>query len=114
MQRILFDYSLKNIGLPTKDAYKIKLMEKIENVVHRMRWKAYFFLNGPIAEEEYKYVLRSRKSAPAIAQMKDFEDDLIKMVENVKFRKTNNEFLTTLKSDMKRINSSPNAFIGLF
>ena len=73
-----------------------------------MRWKAYFFLNGPIAEGEYKYDLRSRKSAPAIAQMKDFEDDLIKMVENVKFRKTSNEFLATLKSDMKRINSSPN------
>ena len=43
--------------------------------------------------------------------MKDFEDDLIKMVENVKFRKINNEFLTTLKSDMKRINSSPNVFM---
>ena len=38
----MFNYSVKNIPIPTKNAYKMQLIEKIELFVKRMRWKAIF------------------------------------------------------------------------
>ena len=43
--------------------------------------------------------------------MKLFEDDLIKLIENVKFRRSKDQFQTYLANDLKKINSSPNIFI---
>jgi hypothetical protein len=37
MHPIQFNYSLKNIGLPSKDQYRRRLIEKVESVVQRMR-----------------------------------------------------------------------------
>jgi len=36
---------MKIIPIPPKDTYKISLLEKVESVIKRMRWKALFFLN---------------------------------------------------------------------
>ena len=44
MERINFNYSLKNIPIPTKSANCLKRIDKIESVIKRMRWKAFFFL----------------------------------------------------------------------
>ena len=44
MEKLNFNYSLKNIPIPDKKSYLIKLVDKIESVVKRMRWKAYFYL----------------------------------------------------------------------
>ena len=35
-----FNYSLKNIPLPSRRSDKLQLIDKIESVVKRMRWKA--------------------------------------------------------------------------
>ena len=43
--------------------------------------------------------------------MKPFEDDLLRMIENIKFRNVNDEFLTPLLNDQKKINNSPNIFV---
>ena len=45
MQQIKFNYSLKNIGLTSKDVYTRSLINKTLSVIQRMRWKAHFFLN---------------------------------------------------------------------
>ena len=44
MEKLDIDYSLKNIPIPSNESYLIKLIEKIESVVKRMRWRAHFFL----------------------------------------------------------------------
>ncbi len=46
MRQFQFDYSLKNIPIPSQDAYLRNLIEKVENVLKRMRWKANFFPKG--------------------------------------------------------------------
>ena len=74
-----------------------------------MRWKAHFFLNGDnttIGSETFR--LNSKKSAPHIDELNAFGEDLVGMVENIKFRNVNNQFLSTLANDAKKINSSPN------
>jgi hypothetical protein len=55
--------------------------------------------------------LSSNKSPPSISLLKPFEDDLIKLIENVKFRHSKDQFQTSLANDLKKIISSPNILI---
>ncbi len=43
--------------------------------------------------------------------MKNFEDDLVRMIENIRFRKVNDQFLSKLDNDLRKIKKSPNVFI---
>ena len=66
MEKISFNYSLKNIPFPDKSSYTLKLMEKIESVVKRMQWKAYFYLNKETQEKQQKntFGFKSRHHPP--------------------------------------------------
>ena len=46
MEKIYFNYSLKKIPVTSRTPYKLQLIDKIEGVIKRMRWKAHFFLNN--------------------------------------------------------------------
>ena len=111
MNRILFDYSLKNIGVPSKDTYRLRLIEKVESVVTRMRWIAHFFLNGQSKYERNNFGLKSKESPPFVKEMKGFEEDLVLMVERLRFREVNDPFLTKIDNDLKKVNSSSNMYI---
>ena len=45
MEATQFDYSTKNIPVPSEKDYSKKLIEKTEQLWKRMRWKAPFYLN---------------------------------------------------------------------
>ena len=38
-----FEYSLKNIPIPGKNEYLRLLIEKVQALIRRVRWKAFFF-----------------------------------------------------------------------
>ena len=42
MEKLEFQNSIKNIALPSEGNYKLQLLEKIEIVIKRIRWKAIF------------------------------------------------------------------------
>ena len=113
MQQIRFNYSLKNIGLPTHDDYRRNIINKTENVIQRMRWKAHFYLNGnnDKTDKTPTIGLKSKQSPPPVPNLRCFEEDVIQMIENIKFRNANDQFLNTLESDKRRIKTSPNVFI---
>ena len=99
------DYSLKNIPIHSGNTYRKWLIEKIESVVRRMRWKAFFFLNGQDEEttDSALYGFKSKKTPPQIEELKRFEEDLTTMIENIKFRKVEEPFQRRLKEDVKSI-----------
>ncbi len=43
--------------------------------------------------------------------MKSFENDVINLIENIKFRNAANQFQISLANGLKKINSSPNIFV---
>ena len=53
---------LKNIPLPTKDAYLKSLIHKLESFIKRIRWKAFFFENKNKGTNEittnFNYLIR--------------------------------------------------------
>jgi hypothetical protein len=112
MDKIQFNYSLKNICLPKHYQYQKRLIDKMESVIQRMRWKAYYFLNGePKTKEHDTFGLPSKNCAPVVTEMKAFEEDVIHLVLNVKFRKISDPFLNNIARDMEKVNSSQNVLI---
>jgi len=43
MERTLFNYSTKNIPIASEKCYTKRLIEKTEELLRRMRWKAFHF-----------------------------------------------------------------------
>ena len=112
MDQIQFNYSMKNIGIQPKNQYLRSLINKTESVVHRMRWKTYFNLNGENRTNNQKtFGLPSNKCAPPIKEMKEFEDDLVALISNISFRNVNDPFLNKINQDLKKVNSSKNVFV---
>ena len=104
--------------------YTRSLINKTQSVIQRMRWKAHFFLNQanndtnqdwtahrPTGSQANTYGLKSKRSAPSVTELRAFEDDVARLIENVKFRDVNNEFMKELERDKKKIKSSTNIFV---
>lgn len=74
--------------------------------LRRMRLKAYFFEkeDDTITEREEKYGFKSRYIPPASKNLIDFENDLIKLISEIKFRRVKDKFQDKLKEDIARIN----------
>ena len=56
MEKLDFNYSMKNIPTSSKKGYKLKLVEKTEQFIKNIRWKASFYL------EEEKKKTKSQES----------------------------------------------------
>ena len=96
-RRMEMDYSLKNISLYSQRTYRKWLIEKVESVVRRMRWKAFFFLSGRDEEatdgaDSAQYGFKSKLTPPQIEELKGFEEDLTTMIESIKFCKVDDPF----------------------
>ena len=109
-----FEYSTKNIPLASKNAYLQVLIAKTESLIQRMRWKAFFFLNkncNDTSKESYGF--KSKRSPPHVAELNEFEDCMLEMIQRVEF-KTNtysNDFQKKLNKDVKEIQEEPNIFV---
>ena len=104
---------MKNIPIPSRNSYLKKLIEKIESVIKRMRWKAFFFDNKTDDKDQDTddSTFISRKCPPQNEDLDKFETDLLDMIKNIQFRKTHDEFQDQLNNDINRINHSTKAFI---
>ena len=81
--------------------------------LRRMRWKAQFFLNpGTNSSSKETYGFKSTKNPTPIEELKDFEDDMLKMIQSVKFKQVNNPFLNKLKEDTDLIKNEPKLLIA--
>ena len=98
-----FDYSTKNIQICSEKQYIKALIDKADKFVKNLRWRTFFFLN-PNTEKTTKetYGFISTKSPPSIPELKDFEEGLVPIIENIKFRNVNNSFQRVLRSDIKK------------
>ena len=110
MERFNFGYSIKNIPIPSERNYKLQLMEKIELVIKKMRWKALFSSKDSREhnenEEQKQYGLKSPYCPPVIKELSAFEKDLCDLMINVKFRRIKCSFQNKLNNDIKNISAT--------
>ena len=112
MEKVNFNYSTKNIPVPSRNLYRQMVIAKSQKFIHNARWKAHFFLNpqdNPSTKNNFGF--KSTNPAPIITQLKFFEEQLVKLVKNIKFGRKPNNFQNELKKDEKIIKSDKKAFI---
>ena len=89
---------MKNIPIGSERNQKQQLVEKIEQVIKRMRLKAIISTYEKHNKEENtkRYGLKSLCCPKQMRELLTFENELIALVKNIKFRKYNNWFQTKL------------------
>ena len=84
---------MKNIPLPSEKLYKTVLIEKVEVLIKRVRWKAHLYENiGLNTSNPLNYILISRKSPPQHKDLMQFENDWLELIKGIKFKKLKNKF----------------------
>ena len=114
MEKINFNYSLKNIPIPAKDNYIKCFIGKEESLIRHMRWKAVFFDKNENDNELMQgqtYGFNSEKTPPQNSALTPFEDDLYALMNSIKFSQHQSEFQQQLSKDRKKIQTSPCIFV---
>ena len=109
------DFSVKNIPIPSKSAYKKRLMEKVESLVRRMRQKAKMYSEEKMTQDRpvsKNYGFRSDYAPPKNEHLNAFENDLYDMVRNIEFTQIKSAFLSRLKNEVNSIKKSSNIIIS--
>ena len=106
MEKLKFEYSTKNLPLPSERSYKLQLIEKIEMVIKRTRWKAIFQDTKKEKSNQQRNGLCSFKIPPLVKELTVFESKLIELAKNIKFQNVKNQLQNQLKEDIKQINQS--------
>lgn len=114
MERILFDYSLKNIPIPSEKEYIEKLIDTTEQFCKRLRWRVYFYLNPEHRSGVMEtYGFKSRKSPPSLPELLNFEKRLSDMIRDIKLRPILCNCQQKLKTDAKQtINATDKLIIS--
>ena len=98
--------------IPSKLSYQLKLIDKTESVIIRMRWKAHFFMDGNVIECDKESLGFKSKNCPAqIKELETFEKDLLDITKSFKLRNINNKFQNLMTADIAKVKASPNLFI---
>ena len=77
MEKINFGYSTKNIPMPSETEYVKRFIEKTQQLLRQMRWKANFFFNPTDISTKETYGFKSRKLPKQVTELKPFEDDML-------------------------------------
>ena len=86
---------MKNILIPDKTTYYIKMIEKIQSLIKCIRWKAHFFLNkkDPHMDKKKKETFGFKTYYQLqIPELELFEKNLCNLVNLIKFRINMNSF----------------------
>ena len=110
-KKVNFDYSLKNIPIQNRDTYMKQLIQQVEKVIQRIRWKTYFFLNPPKKTPPERFGFNTPHNAPQCRELTNFESDVTHLIANLEFKETHSPFQNKLKKDIKYIEQSKNVFV---
>ena len=81
-------------------------MEKIELVIKRIRWKAFFYEQGSKKFIPENYGLKSFNCPPKIKDITNFHNDLTNLLKTIKFRVTKSSFQQQLTEDTRIIKNT--------
>ena len=105
--------SAKNIPIASKKEYLEMIIQAMEKFNANLSWYVFFKLNPHIVGKGIEtFGFRSTRAPPRLKELRDFEKDLVKLVQNVKFRKRSNHFLKALNIEAKRISAQKDLIVS--
>ena len=104
MEPFIITYSPKCIPIPTRKEYISQLVEKIEGLLRRVRWKMWHFLNPGQTESKETYGFPTTRQPAQILELREFEEEMTALVTRIKFKSSGvDEFQSLLTRDVRRI-----------
>ena len=88
-----------------------RFIEKTEDFICRLRWRAAYFLNGTESTTNKSYGFKSRNSSPQINELLPFEEDMIRLIQNIQFKDAKSSFQRKLICDIKNKIKKPNTLL---
>ena len=88
------------------------MINKVENLIRSIRWKAYFHDNTatPTAEIN-KFGFKSTKASPQNQMLTPIESDLYELARTIEFKPVQNQFQKQLKRDIRELKQSSKLLI---
>ena len=83
MERINFGYSLKNIPIPSMEAYRKSLARQAGNLMQKMRWAATFFDSPSVTSSKPTYGFASENNPKPHPALTAFETDVYHLCGSV-------------------------------
>ena len=111
MEKVNFNYSMKNVSLPSQKEYLLELIHSVEKFVRNLRWRAYFYLNPQQKPQKETYDFKSLRAAPKIKELQKLEDAMYDLVRNIVFRRYSNVFQRKLKESRLMIMNEPKVIV---
>ena len=100
----IFGYSFNKIPVPSKSNCLKSMMGKFENFIKRICWKAHFFGNPMMRDNNYtNYDLKRNVSPSQNTALTSFENDIYDMLRNTEFRNVRSDFQDRLREDINKI-----------
>ena len=110
--KVSFQYSTKNIPLYGKTQFLKALVSKTEIFIKNLRWRTFFFLNPDLkVQDKETFGFPSQKPPPILPELKEFEDEIIDMIQNVKFKVNRSTFQSKLQTDLCKVRKDNHLYI---
>ena len=104
MKKVSFDYSLKNIPVPNKDAFLKALIDQTTKLFQRIRWKVFWEENKKKPQSQFEtYGFKTEKCAPKHKELNKFESDVVNLIHSLEYRPNTTKFQQKLLQDVKKI-----------
>ena len=108
MEKLNFDYLLKNIPTPDGKVKDCDSQKRSRYLSKKCVGELPFFINNNKKDTEdhkqdFSYGLKSGRSPPQVKEHIQFKNNLVRIVKEVKFRKVKNNFQKILCEDMKQV-----------
>lgn len=111
MERVTFNYSTKNIPVASKGVFTRQLIDKTEQFLRRMRWKAFHFLNPGQTADKETFGFKTKNCPPVIEELRCFEEGMVQIIQNVEFKNMKCQFQKELNEDIKLIKNENRLFV---
>ena len=113
--QVQLGYSPKNIPMSSRKDFRINLIKKTKTFLRAMTYRATFFLsdkNSQNSKENYGF--RTTKEPARLPELREFEDSLLDMIENIEFKepsKNTGQFQSQLNKDSNTIKSDTSLYV---
>ena len=104
-------YSMKNIFIPQRKEHFLQLIHSTRVLTHNLRWRAEFALRKPKTVKKETFGFKSLAHPKPVPEMKEFEEKLFDMVNNIEYKNVSNPFQTKLNTDIRNIQNEPKLLI---
>ena len=84
---------------------------KTENFLKRMHRKALTFLGKLKGSDKENFGFKTVKCPSSVKELVPFQNDMMEMIKNLKFKRVHNKFQSILNNDIREIHRSNNLFI---